>query len=122
MSQHASLSPHRWRSFTLDQQLLMIASEMNRAAKLLVPEDSPHLKREYGRALQLTDLTVEVRERRTLRGELLRWRDLIAQLYQDGIGNPRAHTAALHCLLQFTLTTALQLAHLTLPEEVQERS
>lgn len=118
MSQHTSLSPARWSSFTLDQQLLMIANEMNRASKLLAPELVSQRMTAYERTLQLTDLTVEVQKRRTLRRELLRWRDLIAQLYQDDFGNPRAHAAALRCLLQFTPATALQLAHVSLPETV----
>ena len=40
MTQHATLTPERWRQFTLDQQLLMIANEMNRASKLLKPGDA----------------------------------------------------------------------------------
>ena len=92
MTQHASLSPQRWRSFTLDQQLLMIANEMNRASKLLAPEHTPHRMSAYERTLQLTDLTVEVQDRHALRRELLRWRDLIAQLYEERAGNPLAHT------------------------------
>jgi hypothetical protein len=108
--------------FTLDQQLLMIANEMNRASKLLTAELAVHRMSAYERTLQLTDLTVEVQAGRTLRRELLRWRDLIAQLYCERIGNPQAHAAALRCLLQFTPTTALQLAHLPVPEAAQEHS
>src|SRR3989449_11634574 len=39
MNQHAGLSPERWAAFSLDQQVLMIANEMNRAAKLMAPAD-----------------------------------------------------------------------------------
>ena len=38
-TQHASLSPERWRQFRLDQQILMIANEMNRAAGLYLLEE-----------------------------------------------------------------------------------
>jgi len=34
MSQHAGLTEERWATFTLDQQILMIANEMNRASAL----------------------------------------------------------------------------------------
>ena len=115
MGQHTSLTLERWRSFSLDQQLLMIANEMNRASKLLAPENAAHLKLAYERSLQLTDLTVEVQTRRPLRRELLRWRDLIARLYVEPHSDHISHAAALRCLLLFTPRTAVQLAHLTMP-------
>jgi hypothetical protein len=119
MSQHASLSPSRWRTFSVDQQLLMIANEMNRASKLMTSDLSTHRMSAYERTLQLTDLTIESQDRRAFRRELLRWRDLIAQLYLDGTGNPDAHSAALRCLLRFTPAVATQLAHLSMPDSVQ---
>jgi hypothetical protein len=33
MSQHSSLSSERWAQFNLDQQILMIGNEMNRAKR-----------------------------------------------------------------------------------------
>ena len=111
MSQHASLSPERWSSFSLDQQILMIANEMNRAMKLLGPNDRERLKHSYERVLQLTDLTILVRTRRGLRRELLRWRDLVAALYVGPEPNPTAHAAALRCLLLFTPLAARQIPH-----------
>jgi len=32
--QHAGLSPQRWSSFSLEQQVLMTGNELNRAGKL----------------------------------------------------------------------------------------
>jgi hypothetical protein len=49
MAQHASLAPERWARFSLDQQILMIANEMNRAAKLIEPLDAERLRRGYER-------------------------------------------------------------------------
>src|SRR6266508_3718758 len=60
MASHAGLSPERWATFSLDQQILMIANEMNRAAKLMAPGDRGRLLSGYERTLQLTDLTVQV--------------------------------------------------------------
>ena len=51
MAQHASLGPERWARFTLDQQILMIANEMNRAAKLMAPEERGRLRHAYERVL-----------------------------------------------------------------------
>ena len=109
MTQHASLSPERWSAFNLDQQILMIGNEMLRAARLMRPEDSTNLKFAYERVLRLTDLTVEVNPRPSLRRELLRWRDLIAELYISPDPDPRQHAAAFRCLLLFTPVAAQQI-------------
>ena len=109
MTQHANLSPARWAEFNLDQQILMIANEMNRATKLMAPVDRDRRLGCYARALQLTDLTVAVQARRGLRRELLRWRDLVAQLYVAPEPGSAAHEAALRCLLRFTPVAARQL-------------
>src|SRR5690242_12779846 len=81
MSQHSALSPGRWANFPLEQQILMIGNEMHRASKLMAAKDTPSRQLCYERVLRLVDLTVEVQPRRTFRRELLRWRDLIAELY-----------------------------------------
>jgi hypothetical protein len=109
--QHGSLSAERWSQFSLDQQVLMIANEMNRAAKLMAPEDRERLRNAYERTLRLADLTIQANSRRGLRRELLRWRDLVAALYV-GDADPSAHAAALRCLLTFTPVAAQQRAHL----------
>jgi hypothetical protein len=109
MTQHASLAPERWNAFSLDQQVLMIANEMNRAAKLAGPEDRERLRNAYARVLQLTDLTIMVRPRRALRREMLRWRDLVAALYVAPASDPEAHAAAMRSLLRFTPMASHQL-------------
>jgi len=112
-TQHASLSPERWARFPLAQQLLMIANEMNRASKLLGPEDRDRLRGAHERVLALTDLTVEVNDRRALRRELLRWRGLVAELYLAPRVDPAAHGAAFRALLQLHPETWKQLPHVT---------
>jgi hypothetical protein len=109
MSQHSSLSPERWSAFSLDQQILMIGNEMNRAAKLMRPEDSGSRQCSYERILRLVDLTVEVQRSRNLRRELLRWRDLMAALYIRPEALPEEHTNAFRSLLLFTPTSARQI-------------
>ena len=108
-SQHASLTAERWAGFTLDQQILMIANELHRAGKLLGPDDRERLGSSYERVLRLTDLTIEVQSRRTLRRELLRWRDLVAALYVSPEPAAAAQRAALRCLLRFTRTASRQI-------------
>jgi hypothetical protein len=111
MTQHASLTAERWARFDLDQQILMIANEMNRASSLLAAENRPSLQRTYERVLRLVDLTVATRSRRGLRRELLRWRDLVAALYIAPRPAPGPHAAAFRCLLQFTPAAAKQIPH-----------
>ncbi len=109
MTQHSSLSPERWAAFTLDQQILMIANEMNRAGKLMNPDDHTRRLRAYERVLQLLDLTVEVHTRPSLRRELLRWRDLVATLYITPEADSGRHRTAFRSLLLFTPVAAKQI-------------
>jgi hypothetical protein len=111
MTQHAGLGAEKWARFDLDEQILMIANEMNRASRLFRPEDLPSLRRSYERVLRLVDLTVATRPRRGLRRELLRWRDLVAALYISPEPEQSAHRQAFRCLLQFTPAASKQIPH-----------
>jgi len=110
-TQHAALSPERWASFSLDQQILMIANEMNRARKVIRCQEDGRLKNCYERILRLADLTIQVHERRGLRRELLRWRDVMAELYIAAQPHPDRHDAAFRCLLQLTPAAAEQIPY-----------
>ena len=110
MASHAGLSPERWAGFSLDQQVLMIANEMNRATKLMAPIDRERLQRAYERILRLADLTVQGAGRPALRRELLRWRDLVATLYIAPATDPAAHATAFRALLRLTPEASKQLA------------
>ncbi|HEX3551919.1 MAG TPA: hypothetical protein VIA62_01670 [Thermoanaerobaculia bacterium] len=112
MTQHASLSPERWTRFSLDQQILMIGNEMNRGKRSLELQDLLELRRSYERVLRLVDLTVEVQNRSSLRRELLRWRDLIAELYISPEPGALEHNAAFRVLLFFTPVAAQQIPYL----------
>ena len=109
--QHAGLSADRWATFTLDQQLLMIGNEMNRASKLMATADRARLRSTYERALFQTDLTIRVQTRRGLRRELLRWRDLLAEVYTQEESAPQAHADLFRVLLLFGRETAKQIPH-----------
>jgi hypothetical protein len=109
MTQHSSLSPERWAQFNLDQQILMIGNEMNRAQRSIELGDLKSLSLSYERVLRLVDLTVEVQRRPTLRRELLLWRGLIAELYIRTEPSAEDHDAAFRALLQFTPVAAQQI-------------
>jgi hypothetical protein len=109
MAQHADLTLERWAGFAPDQQPMMIANEMNRAAKLMAPADRERLRDSCARTLQLTDLTVAARRERGFRRELLRWRDLVARRWLEPGSSPAAHRDALRCLLPFSPATAQQI-------------
>ena len=113
MAQHAGLSLERWRGYPRGQQILMIANEMNRASKLLGPGDRERLRGTYERILALTDLTIQVSESRSLRRELLRWRDLVAEQYIAPEADPPAHAAIFRALLQLHPEAWAQLPYVT---------
>ena len=107
MTQHASLDTARWSAFSRDQQLLMIANEMNRASRLFGPEDRGRLANAYERVLRLADLTVQVQTSRSLRRELLRWRELAGSVYLEP--DAQRHRELFRALLQLTPECAKQL-------------
>jgi hypothetical protein len=111
--QHTGLTAERFSRFSRGQQLLAIANEMNRASKLFQPEDRQRLSGAYERVLALADLTVEVSDSRSLRRELLRWRDLVAEQYVSQAPDPQAHARVFRALLQLHPETWRQLPYVT---------
>ena len=91
---HSGLTAERFARFSRGQRLMTIANEMNRASKLFGPGDEERLGKAYERVLALVDLAVEVSEARSLRRELLRWRDLVAEQYAAAARDPQAHARA----------------------------
>jgi hypothetical protein len=112
VTQHATLDADRWGRFTLDQQVLMIGNEMNRATRLLGGTDREGLRRGYERVLRLTDLTLGSGLRPGLLRELLRWRDLAAGLYAADHVDPEAHAATFRAFLQLRPVAAKQIPFL----------
>ena len=114
MTNHADLSSERWSRFTVDQQVLMIGNEMNRASKLMSEGDSERRRACYERALQLSDLTIGLQAGSSLGRELRIWRDVIADLRARGSPEPQTHRTAFKLLLQMTPVAAEQIACLGL--------
>ena len=107
-SQHSGLSPERWAAFGYDQQILMIANEVHRTARVIELGAWDRVHTGLERVLQLTDLTIGCVSSRARRRELLRWRDLVATLYVQERPDPSLHESVFRCLLQFTPTAFQQ--------------
>lgn len=114
MTNHSELTSDYWRRFTLDQQILMIGNEMNRASKLMAPELLESRQDSYECTLRLVDLTVDVQKNRSLRRELLLWREVLADLYVRRAAEPATHRTAFKLLLQLTPEAAKQVEALGL--------
>jgi len=91
----------------------MIANEMNRASKLFGEADAERLRSCYERVLALTDLTIQVAVSRSLRRELLRWRDLVASQFIAPKPAAAAHGQAFRALLQLDPAAWRQLPYVT---------
>jgi hypothetical protein len=111
--QHKGLSAERWRRYPRSQQILMIANEMNRASKLFDESDRERLSAAYERVLALTDLTIQVAVNRSLRRELLRWRDLVARQYIAPEPAASTHGQVFRALLQLDSEAWRQLPYVT---------
>lgn len=110
MTQHDALDAERWSRFDLDQQVLMIGNEMNRVAAAIEIGRVEGLGRGYERILRLTDLTATGRVPPRFRRELLRWRDLVAELYLSESPNAGAHRSAFRALLRLRPAASKQIA------------
>jgi hypothetical protein len=110
--QHAGLTAERWAGFPFVQQVLMIGNEMNRGLYHLEINAWDRARGSYERVLQLVDLTVGLPQTRSRRRELLRWRDLVAELYLEPVPPVDAHVEAFRCLLRLTPESARQIAEL----------
>ena len=109
-AQHSGLSRERWQEFSYDQQILMIANEMHRTARLIRLGAWDRVHSGLERVLRLTDLTISCVTSPARRRELLRWRDLAAGFYLDAQPDAHEHQAVFRCLLQFTPTAFQQTA------------
>lgn len=110
MTQHASLTPARWREFTLGQQILQIGVEMQRGLKSFDSPGRVSLGASYERVLRLVDLTVEVNPIPHLRRELLRWRGVVAEMYVSSEPDRIRHAAALRILLELHPESSVHVA------------
>ncbi|MCX6286437.1 MAG: hypothetical protein NTY96_04925 [Bacteroidetes bacterium] len=78
---HRNLTTHKWYSYPRHQQLLMIANEMNRAQNALLKQDQDSAIHAWERVFELTDLTVSDPKNPQLMKELLRFRELLGEVF-----------------------------------------
>jgi hypothetical protein len=76
-----NITPARWASFTKGQQILMIVSELERVKSRLLKKDNENINPCYERIFELVDLTVEDKKWKNALYELLRFREVVAELY-----------------------------------------
>ena len=78
---HKNLDTEKWSSFTLERQIFMIANEFNRLINAIKNSFSYNeMKENMERIFELIDMTVAV-NKGNFRKELLRLRDLFAEIY-----------------------------------------
>ncbi|MGB7055093.1 MAG: hypothetical protein WBE28_07215 [bacterium] len=87
---HKSLAS-RWDQFPRSQQILAIASELQRARNFLVKKDYEETKNAYEnayeRAFELLDLTISLDHTYFERYELLRFREMLGHAYLNESNN-----------------------------------
>ena len=93
---HKNLTTDKLFSYPRHQQLLTIANELNRAQNALLKQDYDNAIHSWERAFELTDLTVGDPKNPNLMKELLRFRELLGEVFTKP-------DAALNKLLMDTL-------------------
>ena len=100
MREQQTLTAERWSRFQIDQQILMISNEMHRGLSSFAVEHRESLMLVYERVLHMLGLTTAGNLRLGLRRELLRWKEVVGELYLGEQPNPAQHREALKVLLQ----------------------
>ena len=78
---HKNMTVEKWLVYTGYQQLLMIANELNRAQNALGKDDAENAVHAWERAFELTDLTVEDKKNGRWLKELLRFREMLGEVF-----------------------------------------
>jgi hypothetical protein len=81
---HKNLTLEKWSAYLRPNQILMIAAELNRAGNWMDKRHRESVRRCDERAFELVDLTLEDPKWKGGAGELLRFRELLAQRYAAG--------------------------------------
>ena len=87
---HKSMDPAKWGRYPVERQILMIGSEFARAKNLLHAGLPVEVQQCYERAFELLDLCTTDPKWTPRRKELLRFREMLGELYL-GVpeGDPR---------------------------------
>lgn len=96
---HTHLTSEKWKSYSPDKQILMIANEINRAKNWIEKKDFEKVSHCYERAFELIDLTVDTSKNKSLIKELLRFRELIATEYVHRVSDKKTNSELFYVLL-----------------------
>ena len=80
---HKTMDSEKWNGFPLERQILMIGSEFARAKNLLRDDVTGEVVQCYERAFELLDLCAMDPKWRPRLKELLRFREMLGELYLD---------------------------------------
>lgn len=81
LQHHKNLTPEKWSSHSSDQQIFMIANEINRLCNGISDSISMNdLQETIERTLELLDITTYC-QHGSLRRELLRFREIFGEVY-----------------------------------------
>jgi hypothetical protein len=83
LKQHKTLTVEKWASFSFGKQILMIANELNRAKNWIKKKDYIEVRLCYERAFELLYLTISNVTKRSRRLELIRLKEVLAELYSS---------------------------------------
>lgn len=108
-AQHAGLTIERWATFDFGRQILMIANELHRAAKLTAGADRERRRSSLERVYALVDLSIAASSRASRRRELLRWREMLGVSYLEASPSADRDRVLLRVLLQLSPAAARQI-------------
>jgi len=100
---HTHLTLDKWKSFSIDKQILMIANEINRAKNWIEKQDFEKVSHCYERAFELIDITVDTSKEKSLIRELLRFRELLATEYVQRVSNEKTNSELFNVLISLNL-------------------
>ena len=78
---HRQLNPEKWATYSKTQHILMVSNELNRALNCLSSNHQNDAEKCYERAIELTDLIVEDKRWSGALKELLRFREILSELF-----------------------------------------
>ncbi|MGA9115582.1 MAG: hypothetical protein WB626_02290 [Bacteroidota bacterium] len=101
------MTPGKWHGYPRERQILMIGSEFARAKNLLGEGVREEVLQCWERAFELLDLcAMDPKWRGGLR-ELLRFREMLGELYLDPAGAPPSFMPLYHTLMNWSGSTSL---------------
>ena len=115
LKHHRTLTEDKWISFPFSKQILMVANELNRANRWIEKEDFNETKFCYERAFELLYLTIQsvvkTHPNAALLKEILRFKEVLAELYNKEKPSLEENKKLLKVLLLFDRDSFLMLGN-----------